>query len=295
MKVLVLGAGGMLGSAMVSVLAGQQEMDVSGTLRNTAISEDFTTMAAARLFAGIDALDENALVDVLARVRPDVVINCIGVVKQLREADDPLIAIPVNAVLPHRLARLCKLASARLIHFSTDCVFSGSKGNYAESDQSDATDLYGRSKYLGELHQPHTITLRTSVIGHELRSRNSLIGWFLAQQGRCPGFTGAVFSGLPAVVLAQIVRDVIIPRPDLYGLYHVASDPISKFDLLELVARVYGKVIEIDRYNAPVIDRSLNARRFQDATGYRAPDWPELVSVMHTYYCGTANRQDVQR
>jgi dTDP-4-dehydrorhamnose reductase len=255
----------------------------------------FPARVAERLIDGIDALDNKALVKAMARVQPQVVINCIGVIKQVKGADNPLFAIPVNGVLPHRLARLCKPAMARLIHISTDCVFSGDKGNYTETDVPDAVDLYGRSKCMGEVHQPHTITLRTSFIGHELRGQHSLLGWFLSRRGRCRGFTRAVFSGLPAVVLAQIVRDVIIPRADLYGLYHVASEPISKFDLLQLVARVYGKTIEVDRQDSPVIDRSLDARRFRAASGYSPPDWPELVNVMHAYYRERANRKDVQR
>jgi len=147
--------------------------------------------------------------------------------------------------LPHRLARLCELSGARLVHMSTDCVFAGDKGCYLESDPSDAKDLYGRSKFLGEVAYPHAVTLRTSIIGHELQSAHGLVGWFLAQQERCNGYTKAVFSGLPTVVLAQIIRDVVIPRPDLSGVYHVAAEPIAKYDLLKLIAETYGKTIEI--------------------------------------------------
>jgi dTDP-4-dehydrorhamnose reductase len=175
------------------------------------------------------------------------------------------------------------LAGARLVHMSTDCVFSGSKGNYRESDPSDAKDLYGRSKYLGEVAYPNAITLRTSIIGHELQSAHGLVGWFLAQQGQCNGFTRAIFSGLPTVALAQVVRDVVIPRPGLFGVYHVAAQPISKYDLLKLVADVYGKTIEITPSEKLVIDRSLNADRFRDATGYQVPGWPELIKLMFKY------------
>ena len=162
-------------------------------------------------------------------------------------------------------------------------------GNYTETDLSDARDLYGVSKYLGEVHYPDSITLRTSIIGHALNSSKGLIDWFLGQQGQCRGFTRALFTGLPTVVLAQIVRDVIIPDSGLHGLYHVAADPIAKFDLLELVAEVYGKSIEIIPDDSLQIDRSLNAGRFRAATGYVVPEWPELVRVMHSYYSKVVN------
>ena len=186
-------------------------------------------------------------------------------------------------MLPHRLARLCQLVGARLVHISTDCVFDGARGRYLESDPSDAKDLYGRSKYLGEVAYGHTLTLRTSIIGHELSSAHGLVGWFLAQQGRVKGYTRAIFSGLPTVELACMVRDVVVPRPDLHGLYHVASQPIAKYDLLLLLAKVYGKKIEVIPDEAVVIDRSLDATRWREATGYVAPNWNALVNAMHEF------------
>jgi dTDP-4-dehydrorhamnose reductase len=169
-----------------------------------------------------------------------------------------------------------------MVHVSTDGVFSGKKGGYTEDDHPDATDVYGISKYLGEVRYPHTITLRTSIVGHELHASHGLLGWFLSQEIRCKCFSRAVFSGLPTVVMAQIVRDVVLPHPELSGLYHVASDPITKCELLRLVARVYRKSIEIVPDDGLVIDRSLNAERFRIATGYVAPAWPELIQLMHS-------------
>jgi dTDP-4-dehydrorhamnose reductase len=283
MKVLVLGASGMLGNAMFRMLNEQAGWQVQGTLRSESAKCFFAPNFAAQLIAGVDAETPDALAQAFEQVRPDVVVNCIGLVKQLADAEDPLQAIPVNALLPHRLAALCTLAGARLIHFSTDCVFSGERGNYCETDTPDARDLYGRSKLLGELFAPHTITLRTSIIGHELQGAHGLVNWFLVQQGRCEGYVRAIFSGLPTVELARVVRDVVIPRPDLAGVYHVAAQPIAKYDLLKLIAEVYGKTIEIVPSERIAIDRSLNADRFCAATGYVAPPWPELIRMMHTH------------
>lgn len=283
MRILVLGASGMLGNAMMRVLSEKTDWQVRGTVRSESSKRLFHANIAAQLIPGVDVGQHDSLLQAFIQARPDVVINCVGLIKQLADADDPLQAIPINALLPHRLARLCELAGARLVHMSTDCVFAGDKGNYRESDSSDAKDLYGRSKYLGEVAYPHAVTLRTSVIGHELQSAHGLVGWFLSQQGRCNGYTKAIFSGLPTVVLAQIVRDVVIPQTGLSGVYHVAAQPISKYDLLKLIAAVYGKKIEIDPNDKLVIDRSLDASRFREATGYVAPEWPELIETMHAY------------
>ena len=201
----------------------------------------------------------------------------------MAEANDPLQAVPINTLLPHKLARLCQLSGARLVHMSTDCVFSGNKGGYCESDAPDANDLYGRSKYLGEVDYPHAITLRTSIIGQELHSTHGLIDWFLSQQGKCNGYTRAIFSGVPTFILAQIIRDIVIPNLKLHGIYHVAARPISKYDLLKLVAQVYDKSIEIIADDRLVIDRSLNADKFREETGYVTPEWEEMIKLMYSY------------
>lgn len=284
MKVLIIGVTGMLGSALHQVFAPDPRFEIWGTLRHAAARRFFAERDHARLLHGVDISDLDALVSVLNRVRPNVVINAVGVVRQLAVANDPLIALPVNSIFPHRLAGLCGLAGARLIHISTDCVFSGRKGNYTESDASDAEDLYGKSKYIGEVHdRPHVITLRTSGIGHELNSRHGLLEWFLGEPGPVHGYSQAIYTGLPWVELARVMRDHVFPRSNLRGLYHVSSDPISKLDLLRIVAKVYGKQIDIMPDDSIRIDRSLDSTRFRSATGYIPAAWPELVTEMHAY------------
>jgi dTDP-4-dehydrorhamnose reductase len=282
MKVLVLGVTGMLGNAVFRVFCGDANFETWGTLRSASGKRAFSDSTHGRLLDNIDVLDQDALCAVLARVRPDVVINCIGLIKQLADAKNPLSALPVNSMLPHRLSALCDLSGARLIHVSTDCVFSGRKGGYVETDVSDAEDLYGKSKYIGEVRdQPHAVTLRTSIIGHELRSNHALIDWFLSQSGSVKGFERAIFSGLPTVELALVMKDFVLSNPALHGLYHVAAAPISKLELLQLVAEQYEKDIEIVPEREFLIDRSLDGSRFNAATGYTAPPWPELVARMH--------------
>lgn len=287
MRVLVLGASGMIGSAMFRVLREQQDWSVFGTLRSGDAKRFFPSETGNNLLTRVDVDKPDEMLRAFSQVHPDVVVNCIGLTKHHKEAEAPLLAIPINALFPHRLAEVCAVGGARLVHVSTDCVFSGRKGAYSESDEADATDVYGKAKFLGEVNYPHAITLRTSTIGHELQSRYGLLEWFLAQQGGCKGYRNAIFSGLPNTVFAQLVRDIVIPRSDLSGLYHVGASPIGKYDLLRLIADVYGKSIDIDLDEQFMIDRSLNSERFSLATGYVAPAWPELIKSMHAYQVHT--------
>jgi len=283
MRVLVLGTSGMIGSTTFRVLSERHDWVVYGSVRSETAKQFFPAQLAERLLANVDVTNYDTLVDVFARIRPEVVINCVGATKHKTDGNDPLMAIPLNALLPHRLARLCEAVNARLVHVSTDCVFSGKQGHYTEDDLPDTDDVYGRSKALGEVDYPNAITLRTSTIGHELQSSYGLLDWFLTQQGSCKGFKRAIFSGLSSMEFARVIRDIVIPQPSLHGLYHVAGPAIAKYDLLKLVAKVYGKAIEIIPENEFVIDRSLNADRFHVATGYQSPEWPELIESMHAY------------
>ena len=279
-KVLVLGVSGMLGNTVFRYLSQNNQYDVFGSARGNHVRQNFPPSLAEQIVTGVNIENSDALSLLFASLKPEIVINCIGLIKQLAEANDPLQAIPINALLPHRLARLCQIANARLIHISTDCVFSGLKGNYMETDISDAHDLYGRSKYLGEVDYPHAITLRTSAIGHELHSQHELIEWFLAQKNSVKGFTNAIFSGVPTVELAHIIADIVLPQAQLSGLYHVAAEPVNKFDLLTLVAKIYQKEIDIVPDDSFRVDRSLNAHKFRNATAYVPPTWPELIQKM---------------
>jgi dTDP-4-dehydrorhamnose reductase len=268
---------------MFRVFSEKPEWHVFGTVRSSSVKSFFPSGVAQKMIAGIDVNRYDILIKIFGQTRPHVVINCVGITKHHAEANEPLPAISVNALLPHRLAGLCGMSGARLIHISTDCIFSGDKGAYTENDPSDAKDIYGKTKFLGEVYYPHTVTLRTSTIGHELKGANGLLEWFLLQPDNCKGFTHAIFSGLPTVVFAQIIRDIIISHPELSGLYHVAGQPISKYDLLRLVAEIYGISIDIIPDDNLVIDRSLNAERFRKATGYIPPGWIDLIKLMRSY------------
>ncbi len=282
-RVLILGATGMLGHTLLRVLAASPGVDATGTVRGEAATRLLPAALRPRVHSGVHAEDGAALAALLRDVRPDVVVNCIGVVKQLAGAEDPAVAMPINAEFPHRLAAMCLAHEARLVHISTDCVFAGTRGRYSETDLPDAQDLYGRSKRLGEVDAPHAITLRTSIIGPELGTAHGLLAWFLAQRGTVNAYTRAVFSGLPTVELARAIRDQVLPHPQLHGIHHVASAPIAKAELLRLLAQVYAPPVELRAVDEPVIDRSLDGRRFEAATGFVAAPWPVLVERMHAF------------
>jgi len=283
-RILVLGATGMLGNAIMSFFAAERgDYSVYGSTRTRASHDRFPAQVRDNLVDGVDVQNTDALLRLFAELKPDVVINCVGIIKQVADTHDVSVMVPINTLLPHRLAKLCELVNARLVHFSTDCVFKGTKGNYTEMDSPDASDLYGRSKLLGEVDFPHAITLRTSIVGRELGSAHGLVDWFLSQEGSVKGFTNAIFSGLPTVELARVVKGLVLPRPAMRGVYHVSSAPISKYDLLRLVAEIYSKDIEIVPNGDLVIDRSLDSARFRAETGYAPPIWRELIVSMREF------------
>jgi dTDP-4-dehydrorhamnose reductase len=281
MNILILGATGMLGHKLMQVLS--HRFKVIGTVRGPAtIYADHPVLRQMSLLGDVRAENFDSVVHALASARPNVAINCIGIVKQLPAAKDPLLSITINALFPHRLARLCQAVGTRLIHISTDCVFSGRKGNYVESDGADAEDVYGRTKFLGEVSYDGCLTLRTSMIGRELKTSHGLLEWFLSQEGKTVrGYKRAIFSGFTTYALAEIIAQIITDHPDMQGVWHVASEPISKFELLSLVEQVYGLDIQIEPDETVVIHRSLNADRFRRATGLVPPSWSDMIEQMY--------------
>lgn len=234
----------------------------------------------SRILEGVDAFHFDTVVGAVASAQPDLVINCIGLIKQHRLADDPLTTIELNARLPHRIALVCRARGIRLIHISTDCVFSGRRGGYAEGDVADAEDHYGRTKFLGEVVGSHALTLRTSIIGRELRTRYGLLEWFLDQKERVRGYRRTVFSGLTTQAFATVLLDHVIPDGSLVGLYHVSSEPIAKYDLLHLLKRAFRRDVVIDEDTQAVCDRSLDSSRFRARTGFTPPSWDTMVEAL---------------
>ena len=277
MRVLILGGDGMLGHRLLHDLSANHQVSVT-LRRDLAVYAEFGLFTPENSYDRVDARDPMRFVDVLGAARPEVVINAIGIVKQREAAHDVVQSLVINALLPHRLASLCRVAGARLIHLSTDCVFVGDRGGYTEEDTPDALDLYGQTKHLGEVEGEGCISLRTSIIGLELHRKKSLIEWYLGQTGRFHGFTGAIFTGLTTWELSRVIRMLIERFPELHGIFQVVSEPISKHDLLRRLTNLLGRRdITVVPDSGFQCDRSLRGDRFTAATGYQAPSWDEML------------------
>lgn len=288
-RVLILGATGALGHVMFTCLQGREGLEVYGTVRDQEqAARWFSPDLIQKCIGNVDAFNFNSLIHALATVKPEVVVNCIGIVKQSHLIADPVISISINSLFPHRLAETCRLIGIRLIQMSTDCVFDGVRSNYREDDPANAVDIYGRTKALGEVTSGDCLTVRTSIICHELRGKLGLLEWFLAQRNQVRGFTRAIFSGFPMIAFTKIIEEYLLGDPGLTGLYHISAEPIAKYDLLKLVAKQYGKQIDIIPDDNLQVDRSLDSSAFRKATGYAPPSWPELVAEMHQHYLSSA-------
>jgi dTDP-4-dehydrorhamnose reductase len=281
MNVLTLGATGMLGHKLMQVLL--HEHTVTGTVRrNTSVHMDYPIFSNMNILGNISADNLETIRTAIDKVNPEVIINCIGIVKQLPAAQDPLQSIAINALFPHQLAQICRQKKIRLIHLSTDCVFSGHKGNYTETDPSDAEDLYGKTKFLGEVDYPGCLTLRTSIIGRELDTTHGLIEWFLSQEGKTvSGYKKAIFSGLTTIALSAIIAEILADHPHLSGVYQIASEPISKYDLLNLVKKTYNMKIRIVPDETIINNRSLNPEKFKKETNIKIPSWEYMIEEMY--------------
>lgn len=283
--VLILGATGLIGHKLFDHLSRNNQLALWGTTRaDTPQATHLPHHLWDTTLCGVDVLNLDTVVQALQRVKPTIIINCAGITKQIIDAEGPLTGIAVNALWPHQLANIAKDAHAQMIHLTTDCVFSGSRGHYSESDQSDATDLYGKTKYLGEVSAPHCLTLRTSFIGHELDGYHGLVEWFMSTHGSTKGYTKAIYSGLPTIELSRLIERYIVGGTRLHGLYHVSSDPISKYDLVQLIAKQYDKQITITPDDSVKIDRSLNSTKFRQEFGFDPKPWHELVKSMYDDY-----------
>jgi dTDP-4-dehydrorhamnose reductase len=279
MRILILGGDGMLGHQLLKYLSLRHEVKV--TLRQDIAAYTYLGLFnSENSIPNTDVRSYERLVDVFADYRPNVVINAIGIVKQRSDSKESIPSLEINALLPHKLSVLCKILDARLIHLSTDCIFSGKKGNYYENDLSDAEDLYGKTKYLGEVRESNCITIRTSIIGRELSRHTSLLDWFLAQKSSIKGYTNAIYSGFTTIEMSKIIEKILVKYPTVSGVYQVSSDPISKYELLLLIRKKFGHNIEIIPDDIFKCDRSLNSSRFRSEFGYVPPSWNDMVEEL---------------
>ena len=286
MRIIVLGSSGLIGNTITKFFLNQSKYETFGILRDLEKISFFDDKYHKNFIYIDNILDFEKFEKILIKSKPKLIINCLGITNKFLKNNFKSVeeSIKINALFPHRLHEICSKIDARLIHLSTDCVFSGRKGFYKEDDIPDPLDIYGRSKLLGELNYSNSLTIRKSVIGHEFLSRNGLLEWFLNKKETVEGYKNAIFSGLTVLELAKIIDKYIIPNKRLSGIIHVAGNPISKYELLYLISNEYQKKINIIPNESLKIDRTLNSNLFNDITGYQMKDWKELISSMREFY-----------
>ena len=243
--------------------------------------EKFNIFEKQKTFEKINVEDIEKVEKTVSQTKPDVIVNAVGVIKQIQTSKDVVKTLQINSIFPHQLADISEQYGARLINISTDCVFNGEKGNYKETDVPNAYDLYGKSKNLGEVERKNCLTLRTSIIGRELETSHSLVEWFLSNEGKnVKGFVNAIYTGFPTIVFAEILKDLIVNHKELEGLFHVSSEPINKYELLKLLKKAYKANIEIEPFEDFRIDRSLDSSKFRQAVNFRTQAWSEMIEKM---------------
>ncbi|NHJ84791.1 MAG: SDR family oxidoreductase [Asgard group archaeon] len=277
MRILILGLTGMLGHMLARKLS--SDFEIFGSVRSNKISKKIVkNFPQVEFITDIHAERLDGIKKKISEIKPDVIINCIGIIKQLDAAKNPIISIEINSLFPHKLALIAKENNSKLIHFSTDCVFSGNKGNYTIHDNPDPVDLYGRSKLLGEVTENSALTIRSSIIGRELNSKNGLIEWFLDNTGkRILGYKKAIYTGFTTIEMTNIVNFIIQNHLDLEGVYQIASEPITKYDLLKLIKKKLNLEIDIEPTNNVICDRSLIGEEFKEKTKYQSPSWEKMI------------------
>lgn len=282
-RILVLGVSGMIGHKVFEVLSKYKNFDIYGTVTK---KDEFLNFE--NVYENIWADRIETVEEIIKRLKPEVVINCIGITKQSDQIKDVKKSIIINALFPHQLADICKQSNIRLITFTTDCVFDGQKGNYSDTDLPTCHDVYGMTKYLGEVREyENVLTLRTSLIGHELNSNLGLLDWFLSQENVVSGYKKAIFSGFTTLEFSKLLAEKIIPNEKLKGFYQISVNPISKYDLLKIIAGIYKKNIKIEIDNVVKIDRSLNSDILRKIIGYQPPKWEDLVVQMYNDFLGS--------
>ena len=281
MKILIFGTTGMLGHTLFNYL-GQNNSDLNtfGLVRDESDFRLFTKRQAKKLISAKFDIRYEDIRNIIEKVEPDLVLNCIGLIKQDNKSKSFIDSISINSLLPHIFSKVCDDKKIRLIHFSTDCVFSGTKGNYSEKDTPDCNDVYGLTKLLGEVNNPNHLTLRTSIIGHEIKKNLGLLEWFLNEKNEIKGFSNAIFSGLTTLEIAKFVKNFIIPETKISGIYHLSSKPISKYNLLKMINDLYNVNHKITKFDEIMIDRSLNSNQLRKVTGYSPPEWDHMIREM---------------
>lgn len=282
MRILILGGNGMIGHKIYQIIS-KNHQDTWVTLRNSLNSYSYSEIYnSTKVVDNIDLVNFKLLLNQLNLINPDVIINACGIT--IRRGIDALKSnsIILNSALPHFLNEWVVANNKRLIHFSTDCVFTGAKGDYLDNDNKDAYDLYGSTKSMGEvIDSKYAITLRGSMIGSELENKTELFEWFLKQKNKTiKGFNKVIYSGITTTKMAEIVIKLIDQHPNLSGIYNISSKPILKFDLLKLWNDFFDINANIEIDNSYISNKNLISDNFYRKISVEQPNWVELSSQL---------------
>jgi len=278
-KILILGANGMLGHTLFSKLSLNRDLDVYGTIRNNQSIKWFHNKD--KIYTNVYAGDINIFSFILKNLEPEYVINCIGVHRQSDAIKNPIISIKINSLVPHLFAEECEKLGCKFIHFSTDYVFNGKKGMYVEKDIPNPEEIYGKSKLLGEIsNKKNSLTIRSSIIGHELGTSLSLVEWFLNQKNKVNGHKNFYTTSITTIEMANIIENYVFYN-NLNGIMHISSEPINKFDILTKISNIYNKPIEIIPDENFICNSTLDSSLFKKLTGYSAPSWDIMLNNMY--------------
>lgn len=260
----------MLGFTLFNYLKTKKKLKVFGTIRKKVSKQK-------NILTKIDIKDFKLLKKRILEISPDMIINCIGIVKSEVKNISKYQVIKINSKLPNYLNKISSKLNFKLVHISTDCVFSGKNKINSEKSVTKPLDLYGKSKLAGEFKSNTNIVIRTSIIGHEIDYKRGLLEWFLKQEGSIFGFSKAFFSGLTTLELSKIIYEKIIFKKDLSGIYHVSGKKINKYNLLKKIRKIYNKKINIKKESKFSINRSLDSTRFISRTGYVKKNWDIMI------------------
>ncbi|MBC7428159.1 MAG: sugar nucleotide-binding protein [Bacteriovorax sp.] len=278
MKILIFGVGGMIGHRVWLEANQIPNVEVFGLVRKSKTHYEKFGIFNDNVYYDTDVSDWVNVEHILNKLKPDVIVNALGITIRKPEMGDFNLALTVNSFFPHKLLKWAQAIQSRIIHLSTDCVFDGDQGHYLETSQPSAKDIYGKTKFLGEIEGSGALTLRFSCIGRELESHTELLDWFLLQEGKkIKGFSKAIYSGLTNIVIAKEICRVITNFSELTGVYQLSSTPITKYDLLCLAKTYFKLDVEIEKFDNYISDKSLICDKYKKGTGFNAPSWAAML------------------
>ncbi len=281
MRILILGGTGILGHQLYKHMSSHFP-DTFATIRQSRTKYQLSNITdESKIIECVDVTEFHILTGIMNSVKPDVILNCTGFTKRRKDVNEVINSIKLNALFPHLLAEWGRNNSVRVINFSTDCVFDGMTGNYSDVSPTNAVDLYGKTKAIGEIRGENALTLRSSFIGTELENGTELLEWFLGQTGgTVRGFKNAIYSGLTTLELSRVIEKIIIHYPGANGIYNVSSDPISKYELLLLIRDKMHLNVEVLPDENVICDRSLNSSKFRQEFNYVPPRWELMIDEL---------------